>query len=184
MYSSIQKKYSVCIDCKNGIEVPVIAERCSYHYKIHRAIIQMDRQKERNKIRSLNQLEGNKKMAEAKINEKIVFSGIEEWYKMVADVIEQKPYCWNCGLPISKSDYRNASAHILFKSLFPSVATHPLNFIVAGNRCGCHSATHRMDTFSEMSVFPLAVKRFWEFEPLITEHHKILETFKEYANQL
>lgn len=103
----------------------------------------------------------------------------ELWFGMVAEEIRKNPFCWNCGEKISESDFRNSSGHIFPKSIFNSVATHPLNFIVVGNRCGCHDDTHRIDKFSKMPVFKIAVERFRIFEPLITEKHKLLDLFKE-----
>lgn len=119
---------------------------------------------------------------------------MKEWYAMVTGVIAEKPYCWECGefipmpnLALPKKDqidfYHAASAHILFKSIFDSVKAHPYNFLVLGAGC-CHDKSHRMDTFSKMKVFPLAVKRFRLFEGLITEKHALLDEFLKYANEL
>jgi hypothetical protein len=106
----------------------------------------------------------------------------EKWFRHVAKVIEANPYCWETGEYISEADYRNATAHIFPKAHFGSVATHPLNFLILSPRNGAHDKTHRLDTFCKMKVWPIAVKRFLEFEPLITEKHKYLNTFKELIN--
>jgi len=105
------------------------------------------------------------------------------WWK-AASVIARKPYCWECGDFISQADYRAATAHIFPKSLFPSVAANEWNYVVCGARCGCHNKTHRMDTFSQMKIFPVAVQRYLKFGHLITENHKYLDLFLEYANQI
>ena len=106
----------------------------------------------------------------------------ELWFAMVANEIRKNPYCWETGEYISEDDYRNASAHIFPKSIFKSVATHPLNFLILSPRNGSHDKTHRLDTFSKMKVFKMAVERFKIFEPYITEKHKYLDLFKQYAS--
>lgn len=102
----------------------------------------------------------------------------EMWFKRIALEIENKPYCWECNQYIPKKFYRAATAHIFPKSLFPSIATHPLNFLVLAAGC-CHDKTHRIDTFSKMKVFPIAIERFYQFEKEIKENHKYLDLFKE-----
>ena len=92
--------------------------------------------------------------------------------------------CWECKDHISQKDYRSATAHIFPKSLFPSVASNEFNFVILGARCGCHNLSHRLDTFSQMKIFPTAVNRFLKFGNLITEKHKYLTLFKEYANKM
>lgn len=103
---------------------------------------------------------------------------LNKWFEYVGTVIAADPKCWNCGEYISKSDYRNSSAHILFKKIFPSVATHPLNFLVLGCRCGCHEKSHTIEFFKKMPVWKLAVLRFTAFEKDIVEKHKILDLFR------
>ena len=92
--------------------------------------------------------------------------------------------CWECGDIISPQDYRSASAHIFPKSLFHSIASNEYNLLILGARCNCHNLSHRLDTFSKMKVFPTAVNRFLKFGNLITEKHKYLTLFKEYANKM
>jgi len=92
--------------------------------------------------------------------------------------------CWECGDIISPKDYRSASAHIFPKSLFPSISSNEYNLLILGARCNCHNLSHRLDTFSQMKVFPTAVNRFLKFGHLITEKHKYLTLFKEYANKI
>lgn len=169
MYSSIQKKYSVCIDCKNGIEVPVIAERCSYHYKIHRAIIQMDRQKERNKIRSLNQLEGNKEMVDAN-------KELKEWFAY--HMANSPKVCENCKKDLShysEKEWRGSQDHIIEKSAVngcPSVAAVLENHCVLGMFC-CHGQKHTSNlNLSRMDIFPVLKERFKKFKHLIIEEER------------
>lgn len=109
---------------------------------------------------------------------------MDAFWKYAASIIEKKPYCWECGDYISPNDYRAATAHIFAKSIFDSVASNKWNFLVLGARCGCHEKSHRLDTFSQMKVFPTAVNRYMKFGNLITEKHKYLSLFQEYANKL
>jgi hypothetical protein len=112
---------------------------------------------------------------------------MDTFWKNAEKVIAKTKKCWECGDFISPSDYRNSTAHIFPKSEnsgFPSVASNEWNFVVAGVRCGCHNKTHRLDTFSQMSIFPTAVARFHKFSHLITEKKKYLDLFVEYANKI
>lgn len=109
-------------------------------------------------------------------------SELEQFFEIAAKQIKKNPYCWETGDYISVMDYRSATAHIFPKSIFLSVASHPLNFLILSPRNGAHNKTHRLDTFAKMDVFPIAIKRFLEFEPFITEKHKYLDQFKKYVN--
>jgi len=116
-----------------------------------------------------------------------IVNEMDLFWKNAEKVIDKTKKCWECGDFISPSDYRNSTAHIFPKSEnsgFPSVASNEWNFVVAGVRCGCHNKTHRLDTFSKMSIFPTAVARFHKFSHLITERKKYLDLFIEYANAL
>lgn len=106
---------------------------------------------------------------------------MELWFAKIAVEIRQHPYCWECNAWIAPEFYRSASAHIFPKTPnggFPSVAVHPMNYLILGASCGCHYKTHRLDTFCQMAIWKEAVDRFKEFESLITESHKYLDEFK------
>ena len=109
---------------------------------------------------------------------------VTAFWRGAASVIAVNPYCWECGDYISKEDYRNSTAHIFPKSIFLSVAYNEWNYLVLGVRCGCHHKTHTLSTFSQMSIFPTAVNRYLKFGNLITENHKYLDLFLDYANQI
>ena len=106
------------------------------------------------------------------------------FWKKAEKEIAKKPYCFECGDYIFPKDYRSATAHIFPKGIFESVSSNEFNYLVLGSRCGCHNLSHRLDTFSQMKVFPTAVNRFLKFGHLITEKHKYLTLFKEYANKI
>lgn len=107
---------------------------------------------------------------------------LDRWFDHIIEkVIKPNPTCWNCGETIPESHYRHSVAHICPKSIFTSVSTHPLNFVILGTFCGCHQDSHRLDKFSQMQVWDRAVHRFLAFESEIKEKHKYLDEFKIYA---
>lgn len=75
--------------------------------------------------------------------------------------------CMECGSVIPIQFARHATAHLLPKKLFHSVATHPLNYLILGAGCGCHYKTDRVDLFQKMSVWPEAARRIKEMIPLL-----------------
>lgn len=121
----------------------------------------------------------------------------EQWFK--DRMAENPPVCMNCGMeaawllqPEYEKIWRACQAHILpkRKTMFPSVARHPMNHLVlfpvwGGHLCGCHdefdSGWYNATT---MSVWPKAVARFKEFEKLIapSERRRIPEQLLQYIN--
>lgn len=110
------------------------------------------------------------------------FEALKNWFQERQKDVAKSPVCMECGEPVKIGYYRHAVAHILFKSIFKSVRSHPNNFLILPASC-CHDKTHRLDTFSKMKIFPEAVRRFRTFEHLITENHKLLDEFKKYASK-
>ena len=76
-------------------------------------------------------------------------------------------HCMECGSFISYEYARHATAHLLPKKLFKSVATHELNYLILGAGCGCHQMTDRVDKFCQMKVWPEAARRIKEMIPLL-----------------
>lgn len=70
--------------------------------------------------------------------------------------------CMGCGKLISEAYARHATAHLLPKKLFKSIATNDLNYLILGAGCGCHDKTHRLDKFVTMKVWPIAAKNINE----------------------
>jgi len=117
----------------------------------------------------------------------------ELWFAKIIAEIRRNPYCWETGDKIPDSYYdhatgkqimtdrffRAACCHIFPKSIFFSIATHPLNYLVLSASNGSHDKTHRLDTFCKMGIWKEAVGRFKQFEPYITETHKYLNSFRE-----
>lgn len=79
--------------------------------------------------------------------------------------------CWETGDTIPISYMRAATAHILPKKDniggFPSVATHPLNYLILSPLNGSHDKTHTWSKFQTMKVWPQAVERFKKIYPYI-----------------
>lgn len=161
----IDHKFGICIDCPEDSKPKMlIAGRCQMHYWISRKKIYQEKKKF--------------KMEDEK-NELDLF-----FQKIISVVLIKNPFCWECKSFIPEKFYRHAIAHIFQKSIFKSVETHPFNFLILGAGCGCHDKSHRIDTFSQMKVFPMAVQRFRFFEKNITEKHKYLENFRIAAEQI
>jgi len=76
-------------------------------------------------------------------------------------------HCMECGSFISYEYSRHATAHLLPKKLFKSVATHELNYLILGASCGCHEKSHRIDKFITMRTFPEAARRIKIMMPLL-----------------
>lgn len=136
--------------------------------------------KENSQVRGLLNSEQNKLVANQAAKD---IDALQKWFDVIAKEIADHPNCWECHSWVKKEYYRAATAHILPKAIFQSVATHPLNYLILPAHC-CHNKTHRLDTFSQMKIFPEAVNRFRQFQHLITEKHKLLDEFIRYANEI
>lgn len=89
-------------------------------------------------------------------------SALDKWF----EGIEKKycgehgyTFCMECGAVVPQTYIRHATAHLLPKKLFKSIATHELNYLILGAGCGCHEKTHRVDKFVKMKVWPEAARR-------------------------
>jgi len=113
----------------------------------------------------------DKRLAEIKLNvgeqNKI---DLENWF----NGIEIKEFknggycrCMECGEFIYRDYARHATAHLLPKKIFKSIATHPLNYLILGAGCGCHEKTHRIDKFIKMKIWPTAKERIITMLPLL-----------------
>lgn len=104
------------------------------------------------------------------------------WYEK--KVSECDWICCECG----KSCYSNnkdfrfaAQAHILPKSLFPSIATHELNHMCLGPVCGCHGKyDSNWANASKMKVWPEALDTMYVLIPLLppVEYRKLPDIVK------
>jgi hypothetical protein len=76
-------------------------------------------------------------------------------------------HCMECGAIVPRAYIRHATAHLLPKKIFKSVATHPLNYLILGAGCGCHEKTHRIDKFIKMKTWPIAKERILTMMPFL-----------------
>lgn len=90
-----------------------------------------------------------------------------KWYARIMKT--EEPICWETGNKINKKDktaWHGSICHILPKKLFPSVQTHPQNYLILQMYGGTHgqfdSSWHNA---SKMKVWNLAVERFIMIEP-------------------
>ena len=128
-----------------------------------------------------------KRLAEEKAEKmgggaKVSFYELEMWFQ--DKLMRHWDYtgmclCMECGSPIPHSFSRHATAHLLPKKLFPSVATHELNYLILGAGCGCHEKTHRIDKFITMKIWPEAAKRIKVMIPLLP-----IDELRKISNQL
>lgn len=107
---------------------------------------------------------------------------LEKWFADIAKQLELKPICWECKKTIPKAYFRAATAHILQKSIFKSVATHPNNFVIACASNGCHKKTEQLDTLVKMKIYPIIRERFLQLLPIVKEKHKYLNNFIDLVN--
>lgn len=180
--SNIKRKTGICPDCTDGKIKTLIGGRCQPHYDKHRNAINAIKNKERQKsgrakIIQLPSITKNPDLVDI-LEESI---DLAKWFNDKMYIVAQNPYCQNCNDLIPPRYYKHAVAHIFPKSIFKSISTHPLNFVIAGAGCGCHNLTHRLDTFAGMQIWDLAVERFLIFKDLITEKHKYYNQFLDYA---
>jgi diadenosine tetraphosphatase ApaH/serine/threonine PP2A family protein phosphatase len=105
---------------------------------------------------------------------------LQLWYEEIMKSEDKQ--CWNCGISLSgynKQDWHACIAHVLPKSQFPSVATHPLNYMILGKWCNCHGTyDSNWGAASRMPIFKEAMQRFIILEPDIKEKSKIPSIFQ------
>jgi len=126
----------------------------------------------------------DKKIAELKADTVVKNrEDLEKWFEDIKDKHWGKNggycECMECGFLIPSNYSRHATAHLLPKKLFKSVASHPLNYLIlcAGN--GCHEKTHRVDKFVKMKVWPEAARRIKVLIPLLP-----FDELRHISNQL
>jgi hypothetical protein len=111
-----------------------------------------------------------------------------DWFKERRK--EMKGKCSHCGNPSSKKDdekFHFSIAHILPKSLFPSIATHPDNWIELcfwGNSCHTNFDNSAIDLI-DMNCFDEIIEKFIRLYPSIIpeERRRIPQILIEYYNQ-
>ncbi len=112
----------------------------------------------------------DKKLAEEKAASFSPEGSLDLWF----DAIDKKycgefgfTHCMECGAIVPRAYIRHATAHLLPKKIFKSVATHDLNYLILGAGCGCHEKTHRIDKFIKMKIWPIAKERILTMMPFL-----------------
>lgn len=167
--STIQPKIGLCCDCpQTSLAKPLTAGRCQYHYKIFRE--EENKKKRRRTIIS----------AKEPVFKSHPDSSLNSWFEF--RVLELTGICKDCKKPTSKGDVNFQHfcvAHILPKrqTMFPSVSTHPLNFIELGHWCGCHANYDNKgwEWAATRPYWNFIIFRFKKIYPLIVpeERHRI-----------
>lgn len=180
MYSTINRtKFGKCAACgKDNTKVIKVAKEtyCIYCRNTQKKKVKLEKAKEKQKVRSLKNTTQN---LENKENSDLIV-----FFRNAEAEVAKHPYCMECGCWIPKDYYHSAVAHIFMKSIFKSVAAHPVNYLILSAGCGCHDKTHTLSDFAKMKVFPIAVERFKQFESQIMERHKYLNEFRDYASRI
>ncbi len=112
---------------------------------------------------------GKKKLEEMKLGKPDERVSLDEWFDKIENEWFRFGYCpcMECGEKIPKEYARHATAHLLPKKIFKSVATHDLNYLILGASCGCHDKTHRIDKFIKMKIWGKAKERILQMMPFL-----------------
>ena len=167
-YSSFKPKYGHCETCdKYAI---LISKKCQYCYPKFRAKVCAERNLKRaEKVKTELNLVDNSA------------SELWDWYER--QIPKLKDICMECGAKTKMLKREHwAVCHLLPKNIFKSVATNDNNQI---ELCQVHHTQFdsNIEAASKMKCFGYAVKEFRKFEHLITERHKHLDLFREYAEK-
>lgn len=112
--------------------------------------------------------------------------GLPEFFITSISELKEKPFCQNCGERINTSfEAHHNIAHILPKSRYKSVMTHPDNklFLCASkdNRNACHEKfDSSLSAMMEMPVLETAVEKFQKFKDEVAENGKLFHILDEY----
>lgn len=112
-----------------------------------------------------------KQEAEEKKGKKDPAAAKERWFQDRRN--EMTGHCKNCGKPSNKNSneyFRFSIAHILAKrkSMFPSVATHPDNWIELCTDCH-HNLDNCMINLSDLACWDEVVVKFQKIYPFIAK---------------
>lgn len=117
---------------------------------------------------------GLKKQAAEKIFIGDEETQLQKWYQTIMD--HEMPVCWETGDKIDirdKKGWQGSIAHVLPKSLFDSVKTHPMNYMILKMWGGTHGQyDSSWENAAKMKVWPHAVKIFNILYPLLTREEK------------
>lgn len=101
---------------------------------------------------------------------------LKQWFLDVREKLTGFCQC-GCGNKSQKNDdkyFRHSCCHIFPKSKFPSVATHPLNYVERSFWGGCHSVLDdtSMDRWVNMADWQDIRQKFMILAPLLTKEER------------
>lgn len=111
---------------------------------------------------------------------------LQKWYSRIMK--KEDAVCWETGEKLNKNDkigWHGSIAHVLPKSVFPSVATHPLNYMILSMWNGSHANYDSSWAKAQsMKIWPIARDRIVMMEPDLTEEErrKLPDFVREYIN--
>lgn len=112
---------------------------------------------------------------------------LKQWFLDVREKLTGFCQC-GCGNKSSKNDdkyFRHSCCHIFPKSKFPSVATHPLNYVERSFWGGCHSVLDdtSIDRWVNMADWQDIRQKFMVLAPLLTNEERCSK-FYTHLNRL
>lgn len=113
--------------------------------------------------------------------------GLPKFFDDAIEELKRNPVCVNCGCKINANYNPHWNiAHILPKSKYKSVMTHPENFIILcsskdqENGIDCHTRfDNNIMDIPSMPCFPMAKEKFEKFKPDCLERGKIFTIFEQ-----
>jgi len=179
-YSTINTtKWGDCTQCSNTnvacvkVKKDLVCTQCNDRNK---ALIQIKKQKDRNALRSdlanvrklAVEVDGNREKAKN-------YGEMDRWFRERRK--EMKGKCANCNGDSCKyydKYYKFSIAHLLPKAYFPSVATHPDNWIELchfGNSCHTNYDNKMIDLI-DLNCFDTVIQKFTKIYPFIAAEEK------------
>lgn len=108
-----------------------------------------------------------------------------DFFSKAIEELERNPFCQNCGGKIKTFLHPvNNIAHILNKSKYKSVSTHPENYIFLCSSkdeiSSCHEVfDNKMSERKNMECFTLAYRKFKKFENQVLERGAEFDIFAD-----
>lgn len=124
--------------------------------------------------RTIFQKHMDKMKKDGKKEKEVDQTELQKWYAEIMQKEEGR--CWETGEKINKTDRRGwhgSISHVLPKADYPSVATHPLNYMILKMWGGTHGQyDSNWENASKMKIWPYACKIFNILYPLLTREEK------------
>ena len=164
-----------CIECPPGIHKPLIAKRCQNHYWAYRSRIS-EKKKHPTSAKKIISIK------KTRLLDVCLAFASTNW--MEYQILNCNWVCENCGkkiIPYNNWAKISAQAHILPKSLFPSLKDVIDNHLTLGHTdCRCHQRfDHSWERASKMNIFPTAFAKIQPYLHLLSheEMRKLPDIF-------